>query len=475
MTRIETRRKRRGPKQLVGGVAVLAAAGLALGLLRAGSAPEIAIESEVAGIGRDSEVTVKLQGGGRGLGPVRVELLQGDRTIQLAERDYVARAPWAFWGSRDLADSFSVEVGSDTLGERLEEGVATVRVEARPPGAWLRKGEPKLVEREFPVLLRPPVLSVFSSQHYPAQGGSEVVVYGVSKTAVRDGVEVGERWFPGFDLPGAPAGQRFALFAVPFDLDSRQQIRLVAEDAVGNRAETAFVDRLRTRGYEQDRIEVSPGFLEKVVPEIVANSPSVREAPTRLETYVAINRDLRSRNADELTQLAGRSRGEFLWEETFIGLPQSQVMSAFADRRSYYFEGELIDQQDHLGYDLASVRRAPVPASNRGVVVLARYFGIYGNAVVVDHGYGLMTLYGHLSTIEVEEGQTVEKGQSLGRTGETGLAGGDHLHFTMLLQGYAVDPVEWWDGAWIQNRVKSKLGAGFDAGFDAGSNESGGS
>ena len=131
------------------------------------------------------------------------------------------------------------------------------------------------------------------------------------------------------------------------------------------------------------------------------------------------------------------------------------------------FEGREVDHQDHLGYDLASVGRAAVPAANDGVVVLARAFGIYGNAIVIDHGYGLQSLYGHLSTIEVQEGESVERGRSLGRTGATGLAGGDHLHFTMLLDGLAVDPVEWWDAHWIRDRLERKLGAALPFGEEA--------
>jgi murein DD-endopeptidase MepM/ murein hydrolase activator NlpD len=90
-------------------------------------------------------------------------------------------------------------------------------------------------------------------------------------------------------------------------------------------------------------------------------------------------------------------------------------------------------------------------------VVLARYFGIYGNSVVLDHGGGLMSLYSHLSSIEVAPDQEVEKGQVIGRTGQTGLAGGDHLHFTLLIRGQPVNPIEWWDPMWIRDRVMGKL------------------
>ena len=133
-------------------------------------------------------------------------------------------------------------------------------------------------------------------------------------------------------------------------------------------------------------------------------------------------------------------------------------MSSFADQRTYLHAGREVDRQVHLGYDLAVVARTPVPAANRGVVRMARYFGIYGNSVVVDHGHGLMTLYSHLSSMDVSEGDEVERGAIVGRTGATGLAGGDHLHFTTLVGGLPVNPTEWWDAAWIRDRVAGKLG-----------------
>ncbi len=430
---------------------------LALAALRAGEAPRIEILPETAGIGRSTAAEIVLAGSGRGLGRIEVELEQGGTVWPLAEREYPARPPWAFWGERPLEDRFAVETGADAVGSGLREGAATLRARAVPPPAWLRKGTPRTVELELPVLLTPPTLGVVSSLHYPAQGGSEMVVYAVGPSANRDGVEVAGAFFPGQDVPGGPAGRRFALFAVPFDFENAAEIRLVAEDAVGNRAERAFVDRLLERPYETDRIEVSERFMESVVPEILANTPGWPRGDNLVASYVSINRGLRADNAAELDRLAASSRPEFLWRGAFVSLPNAQVMSSFADRRSYFHGDELIDQQDHLGFDLASVKHAPVPAANSGVVVLARYFGIYGNAVVLDHGYGLMSLYGHLSSIDVSVGDAVERGQTLGRTGETGLAAGDHLHFTMLLGGRAVSPVEWWDAKWIRDRLAGKL------------------
>jgi len=135
----------------------------------------------------------------------------------------------------------------------------------------------------------------------------------------------------------------------------------------------------------------------------------------------------------------------------------ASIEAAFADNRTYIHDGQEIDRQVHLGFDLAVTQRIPVLAANTGVVVYAADLGIYGNCVIVDHGLGVQSLYAHLSSIDVKEGDRVEKGHVLGRSGMTGLAGGDHLHFTMLVNGEAVNPVEWWDPKWMQDRVLRKI------------------
>jgi murein DD-endopeptidase MepM/ murein hydrolase activator NlpD len=314
-------------------------------------------------------------------------------------------------------------------------------------------------EQKLPVRLTPPLLSLRSIQHYVTQGGSEAVVYRVGPTSVRDGVQAGDWFFPGYPLPGGEKEDRFALFAVPYDVADGRATRLVAEDDVENRVALAIVDRFTPRPFARDRIELSDAFLQKVVPEILSHTPEQKDRGSLLENFLAINRELRAQNAKMLRDLAGRSAAHFLWKEAFVPLPGAKVMSAFADRRTHFYEGREVDQQYHLGFDLAATRSVPVPAANDGVAVLARYFGIYGNAVVLDHGYGLMTLYGHLSSLDVAEGTEVKRGATLGRTGASGLAAGDHLHFTTLLAGLPVNPIEWWDDHWVRDRIAGKLGA----------------
>ena len=146
-----------------------------------------------------------------------------------------------------------------------------------------------------------------------------------------------------------------------------------------------------------------------------------------------------------------------LWEGAFVQPRNTKVFSNFAETRTYTYGGREIDTQVHFGFDLASTKHAPVPAANKGTVVFVGPLTIYGNTVVVDHGWSLMTLYAHLSTIGVKVGDAVEKGQELGRSGDTGLAVGDHLHYEVLVNGISVTPVEWWDAKWIRDRFNGPL------------------
>ncbi len=441
---------------LIGGVALV---WLGLSFGRVGGDPEVSLRPSAPAIGHRTSLQVDAVSHGRGLAAIAVELEQAGSVLPVAERSFETPPAWRFWdrGAGEVT-ALEFQIGADAV-EGLKPGEATVRVIARNVGTGLLAGHVVAREQSLPVQLRPPSLQVLSTQHYVRQGGAEVVVYRVGATAVRDGVQVGDRWFPGFPLPGGAELERFALFSAPWDEPTADGIRVVAEDVVENRVELPFVDRFTPRPPDEDTIRLDEAFLQRVVPPILAAEPDLPAGDDLLASYLAINGELRGENARTLERLGSESRAEFLWDDAFLSLPNAQVMSSFADRRTYVFQGRTVDHQGHLGYDLASIRRAEVPAANDGVVALAGVFGIYGNAVVVDHGFGLQSLYGHLSTIDVKVGQPVTRGETVGRTGATGLAGGDHLHFTMMLHGLAVDPIEWWDAHWIRDRLGRKLGS----------------
>ncbi len=453
--------KRRSPRIKLF-LLLLVLAVVAAAVWRVGPPPELDFETSVPGIGAETRISASALERSRGLGVVQLVLQQGTNQWLLAEATHEPRPFWAFWGDRVQRVQFDVVVKGLEL-EGIEEGDATLALSGSRAGTWLRRPAPAVLERRLPVRFRPPSLDLGPQAVVVRQGGSAVVVYRVGDTAVSSGVVASGSVFPGYPVPGGGPNDRFALFAAAYDNSDEAQLRLTATDALGNTQSRAFVSTFRTRTLKTSKINLNDRFLEKVVGEIVSRTEGLAPGQRPLQSYLEINGDLRQKNRAELVQLSRTSAADFLWTEPFIQQPNSQLMDDFAARRTYLYEGRSVDTQDHLGFDLASVRRAPVVASNRGRVVLARYFGIYGNAVVVDHGYGLHSLYAHLSSIDVAVGDLVEQRQTVGRSGETGLAGGDHLHFALLVGGRPVDPLEWFDERWIKSRVfdhAEELGVG---------------
>jgi murein DD-endopeptidase MepM/ murein hydrolase activator NlpD len=344
---------------------------------------------------------------------------------------------------------------------QLASGPARLTITARRPVLFGLRETTTQVTRDLEVRLEPPRVGVLSLHQFVNHGGAEFVVFRATPSDVAAGVNVGGVTFPAF--PGTSVGiqdpaVRVAFFALGYDQDLNAPMTLFARDVAGNEATSTLEHRAFARPFAKSTIPIDDGFLQRVVPAIAQNATGANiETSNLLQGFLRINGALRRENNQAIAALAAKTRPEMSWREAFTQLGNTQVESRFADYRTYFHQGKEIDRQVHLGFDLASLQQAPVTAANRGTVVFASYLGIYGNCVVVDHGLGVQSLYAHLSTMDVKEGDAVENGQRLGRTGTTGLAGGDHLHFTMLVNGVAVNPVEWWDGHWMEDRVFRKI------------------
>lgn len=409
--------------------------------------PQIVFDRELKAVGKNPQLQATVTDIGSGLDRVTVRLKQKETEVVLLD-EQLMQAP-----------SQSYDIGK-LLAEKgkLEAGQATLTVDAVDHGL-LRffSGNTATVSSTFTVDVTPPTLEVFSGQHYINQGGSESVVYRVSEDTEISGVQAGPHFFPGYPVNKSDPKVRFALFAVAYDQPADTQVQVVARDAAGNETTAGFWQKVFPQKFRSRDIPVDDAFLNKVLPEILSHTPSIKNTGELSKVFVDVNSNLRRQNHATIAELSKASPGEFLWNGSFVQLSNSQVESFFADRRSYIYQGQKIDAQDHVGFDLSVTKHYPIEASNDGKVVLADYFGIYGNTVIIDHGAGLMSLYGHLSSIDVKPGQMVKRKQAVGKSGETGLAGGDHLHFGMFLHGVPVDPREWWDAKWIQDHVLDRL------------------
>ena len=300
---------------------------------------------------------------------------------------------------------------------------------------------------------RPPVLSPLSGQHYINQGGSETVVFRLNGYFTEAGVKVGNTYFRSHVFPGQDdPNYRFSFFAFPWDTPESTVPMLYARGPGGAEVTSQFWYKLFPKKFRSRTIVLDDRFLQKVVGELDPNGSG-----DTLSRFLKINGAMRRDNNATLAGLKDKSEHRILWKPPFQQLSNSQVEAQFADVRTYEYQGKKVDQQVHLGFDLSVTANVPVVASNDGRVVWADPLGIYGNCVVIDHGYTLQSIYAHLSQIGVKVGDDVRKGQELGRSGMTGLAAGDHLHFSMQLDGVQINPVEWWDAHWLQDRVLARL------------------
>ena len=424
-------------------------------------APSIQLTGKVKGIGQSTALQFDVSDLHHRVKSVKVELVQGEKTFDVPthETSFGEGPPpwWKFWAkARENSVSVSAMANHNMI-PNLQEGRVTIHVTALNDswGRFFRGGKSERTY-EFPVRFRPPQVEVLTTQHYINQGGCDMVVFKVPPGTSESGVQVGKYYFPSWPLKESAPETRLCLFAYAYDEDPKTPAKIVAEDDAGNRTVADFTYQVFPKQFHTDTINLEDKFLNRVVPAIMSQMPELVDKGDLLQNFLEINGPLRQKEAQQLVEYSKRTASHFLWSEPFLRLP-SKTEAHFADARTYMYHGEVVDHQTHLGFDLAGVEHMPVQAANDGTVVMASYFGIYGNAVIIDHGCGLQTLYGHMSALKVKPGETVKRGQVIGVSGETGLAGGDHLHFTILLDGIPVNPIEWWDPHWIHDRIQAKL------------------
>ena len=244
-----------------------------------------------------------------------------------------------------------------------------------------------------------------------------------------------------------------AFFPAPYDIEENSLLYAVANDAAGNFNIKALSTSINLKEFKRSSINIDDNFINRVVYPLLNETNMDDPAGS----FKKANEELRGKSIETIMNLAQSADHRLLWQGRFSQLKNSKVMAKYGDERTYLYKGNKISKSAHLGYDLASYSKAPVEAANSGIVKFAGDLSIYGGTVIIDHGLGLMSLYGHLSAVTVEEGERVRRGDMIGKTGATGLAGGDHLHFGILLHGHEVSPVYWWDRNWIKIHILDYL------------------
>ena len=402
--------------------------------------PEIDLASTITSIGQATPISVHVHDK---LGVRRVEARIAQNGAQypvweMAQETKAADSTWQF------------TAGAKTTPQ-LRDGKAKLIVDATSDDLLHKTAH---VERDVMVVTQPPSVSVDSEQHYLYQGMADLVTFNVSGSWTAAGVRVGDQTFRAWPMTGGKPGL-FSLFAFAWNIPRTTIPVVFTSNGAGNDVTSPLTVQFPKKEqphYTVHELQVSDAFMQKVVGELDPNGSGDLVA-----RFVKINSEMRRENNKTLSDLRFKTADRFLWSQPFQRQAHSQAEATFADLRNYIYHGQKIDQQVHLGYDLAVTQHVGVEASNDGRVVYAAPLGIYGNCIVVDHGYGLQTIYGHLSHIEVHEGDMVKRGQVMGQSGMTGMAGGDHIHFAMQLDGVQIDPKEWWDPHWIQDHIARRV------------------
>lgn len=402
--------------------------------------PAIDLPSSVAVLGQSTPIAVHVRDP-HGIRKVAALVEQGGVRYSVWEAPPTTTAKEGTW-------NFTAGVKTTP---QLRDGKAKLIVEA-VSGGLMRKSATE--EREVTVVSRPPSVSPDSDQHYLYLGMADLATFNISGTWTEAGVRVGDQKFRAWPMPGGKPGF-FSLYAFAWNMPAGTAPVVYASNGTGTDVTGSLVVQFPKKEqpkYTVHDLQVSDQFMQKVVNELDPNG-----AGDPVARFVKINNEMRRANNKTLSDLRLKTADSFLWSQPFQRQSRSQTEASFADTRNYIYKGTKIDQQVHLGYDLAATQHVGVEASNDGRVVYAAPLGIYGNCIVVDHGYGLQTIYGHLSQINVHEGDMVKRGQVMGTSGQTGMAGGDHIHFSMQLDGVQIDPKEWWDSHWIKDHVAKRV------------------
>ena len=399
------------------------------------------------------EFVLNLSDAKSGIRKLRVAIEQNGREMILRDETYPLK------GSSDLAPvhTLSVAVKVDVKKLGITDGKAIFRVTVRDNSwrGWFN-GNKTEIEKGVLIDSRPPEIVILNRVLNMNQGGAGLVIYRLSEPCPTSGVMVGDLFYPGQAGYFSDPGIHLAFIALSHSQKPGTEFFVKAVDQAGNTTRSGFPHHVKRKAFKIDTISLSDSFLNQKMPEFDVEIPPDSQKPM-LARFIKVNKELRESNYQRILSAVATSDDKLYWEGIFTRLPNSAPRAGFADHRIYMYEGKEVDRQDHLGVDLASIRKSSVPAANNGRVVFMDSVGIYGNTVLLDHGFGLFSMYSHLHSFNVTVGQQVSKNDIIGYTGSTGMAAGDHLHYAMLVRNTFVNPIEWWDEGWIKNNITDKI------------------
>lgn len=405
--------------------------------------PVIAFDQNIKAIGRQKNIDIHFSDSNSGLFRLNVELVQDSKGRIIADKTISAK------GVKN--ETLSLAFNAAEL--KLHDGTAVIKITAIDHSLFKNKA---VISRDVNIDTVPPQIYLLKNINYVNQGGTGYVAYYASKTITDTGVFVNDYFTPGHPAIIDNKPHYVVYFAMPMDAGKNTtRIMALARDEAGNETKISLPFVIKEKKFRSDKMNLSDNFLQTKMPEFQSMVPSLMDK-TPLDVFIYVNSQMRHENFATIQKICEKSAPKELWEGVFLRMSNAAPMALFGDKRYYVYNKQTVAESVHEGVDLASVSRAPVEASNHGIVVFIGTLGIYGNTVIIDHGLGLFSLYAHLSTIDTSVGKKVVKGGRIGLSGLSGLAGGDHLHFSIIIGGRFVNPQEWWDPHWIANNITNR-------------------
>jgi murein DD-endopeptidase MepM/ murein hydrolase activator NlpD len=383
-----------------------------------------------------------------GLLAYKVTLQSGSENFVLTDEQFVLPQ-----GSQTL------ELKTPKRAYSLKNKEVTITVEARDASKWnFMAGNSATETTTLQIDKKRPYLSTIASSYRIIKGGSAVVIF----KAEDDNMEAfyvetnfGKRFKA---QPFYKEGYYVTLIAWPVTEDTFRAT-IIATDSAGNVAKSSVPVIPYNKKYKVSKIKLSDKFLNGKVSEL-AYTYGVEDGADLIERFKYINEDMRKSNEVVIHELTSKVSDKMVNNfpiKKMYPLKNGQVVAQFGDHRIYSYKGEQVSEAYHLGLDLASNAMSPIMSQNPAIVTYAEENGIYGNMPVLYHGLGLYTIYGHCSNMMVKEGDSLRSNETVAKTGRSGYAMGDHLHFGVLVQGIEVRPQEWMDQDWIRKSITDPM------------------
>jgi murein DD-endopeptidase MepM/ murein hydrolase activator NlpD len=411
----------------------------------------------------DPKVTLSQEGYWNFQSPIHVEV---EDTSGLKSFKATISTPHDEWTvvdentpSHDMKKSFDVLPPKGV--RRVEATSVVLKIETTDNSLWgLFMGNTFKQEYTLVIDQHRPVLSVIANSYKIQKGGSAIVIFKAEDPHMQS-LKIETSFGKTFIAqPFMKEGYYASLVAWPVQ-EQTFSASVIARDRAGNETKSAIPLRLKDHVYRVSNIELSDAFLDGKIAELANEYEQTAGVDDRLEQFRIINEKVRADNEKIIHDITSKVSKNMIVDfapQPFYPLVNGQKVADFGDHRIYSYKGkENVSQAYHMGLDLASIAMGPITSSNGGNVVFSQPNGIYGNLPIIDHGFGLYTLYGHCSETHVQEGDKVALGQQIAKTGLSGYAMGDHLHFGILVQGIEVRPEEWMDSKWITDNITSVI------------------